>query len=179
MRIFRITTACLLLAALAPVVAHAAGVMELLRYLPPRETVTEADAVKAAAVLLGERAGAMDTARCEARLREKNVLGASDSYNPTRPLKKGFACMLFARGMGLKGGWAGRLSGGRLGPRLAYKELQFLDMIPPLGEGDSMTGGELVALLKHAQDHIKEEGLEHAARHEYRKKKKERYGHGR
>ena len=178
MRIFGLTMSCLALAILMPVAAQAAGVQALMRYLPPRETVTEAEAVKAAAVLVGERQNAMDLAPCEARLREAKILTVNDSYDPTRTLRKGFASMLFARGMGLRGGWAGRLSG-KLGPRLAYKELEFMNMVPPMGTQDLMTGAELLALLRLAQDHLRSEAAEKQSIRDYRTKETARRGNGR
>lgn len=178
MRTFLLTMSGVVMAALLPAAAHAAGVLDLMRYLPSRETVTEADAVKTAAVLLGERKQAMELAPCEVRLRAAKVLTPDDSYDPDRSLRKGFASMLFARGMGLKGGWAGRLTG-RLGPRLAYKELEFLKLVPPLGTQDLMTGAELLALLKHAQDHTRAEALEKQNIRAFRKKEKKRRGNGR
>ena len=178
MKSLRNLLSCLLALALVPVSAPAAGVQELMRSLPPKETVTEAEAVKSAAVLLGERAQAMNLAACEARLRERHVLLETDKYDSKRTLTKGFAAMLFARGMGLKGGWAARLSRTPMGPRLAYKELEFLNMVPAMGTSDIMTGGELLSLLKLAQDHVRTEANEKLAKAEYKKKQKERYGHG-
>lgn len=173
MRTIRTRVFVLALAALLPAAGYAAGVVELMRYLPDRETVTEGDAVKAAAVLLGERQHVMELAPCEARLRSHGVLDAGDSYKPTRTLHKGFASMVFARTMGLKGGWAGRLSG-KLGPRLAYNELEFMNLVPPLGAADQMTGGELLALMKHAQDHMRAEAENQKTIRDYQAKKKAR-----
>lgn len=156
MRLLKVTVFGLILAAIGPGTAMAAGASELMRSLPPRESVTEADAVKTAAVLLGERQQAMNLAACEKRLRDADVLTVDDAYEPNRPLRKGFASMVIARGLGLKGGWAGRIAG-RLGPRLAYKELEFLGMVPPMGVQDLMTGAELLGLLIHAQEHMRAE----------------------
>jgi hypothetical protein len=154
--------------------ALAAGTADFVRSLPPKETATEADAVRSAAIFLGEREGADDSAACEARVRDARLLKDGEAYEPGRLLRKGFAAMLFARGMGLKGGWLGRLSK-KLGPRTAYKELEFLDMVPPMGEGDPMTGSELLALLKLSQDHMKSEAAEKAHVKEYRQRRRERY----
>ena len=162
----------------APVAVQAAGVLDLMRSLPDKETVTEADAVKAAAVLVGERQHATDVAACETRLRERGILDAGDSYTAARKCNKGFASMLFARGMGLKGGWAARLTG-KMGPRLAYKELAFLDIVPPMGERDLLTGGELLAMLKLSQDYVRGEQLQKQGKKDYYKRQDERYGHGR
>jgi len=154
---------------------RASGVLDLMRALPPKESVTEADAVEAAAVLVGERAKATDPAACEARLRAQGILDPGDPYRPDRKCNKGFASMLFARGMKLKGGWAGRLTG-KLGPRLAYKELAFLEIVPPIGERDAITGGELLSMLKLSQDYLRGEAQQKAALADYRKKRHEKHG---
>lgn len=180
MRILRSTVFGLAMAALLPAISHAAGVLELLRDVTPKETVFEGDAVKACAVLLGERQNATDLAACEARLRDRGVLTATDSYSPHRVLRKGFAAMVFARGMGLKGGWVARLSslsGGKMGPRAAYKELEFRNMVPPMGTQDLMTGGELVSLLKLSQNYVRQEAAEKQEVRNFRTaEKNRRYG---
>lgn len=173
MRSIRYVAVALALTALVPV-AHA-GVQEFLRGLPDLETVTEADAVKAAAVLVGERAHAEELAPCEARVRERGMLDPGDAFHPERKCHKGFAAMLFARGMKLKGGWAARLAG-KLGPRLAYKELSFMNILPPMGERDVMTGAELLACLQLSQAYLHDRALERASVKDYRAKRHARIG---
>lgn len=168
------------MAAMMPAIGFAGGVLELMRDLTPKETVHEGDAVKACAVLLGERQNATDLAACEARLRDRGVLTVTDSYSPHRVLRKGFAAMVFARGMNLKGGWAARLSslsGGKMGPRVAYKELEFRNMLPPMGTQDLMTGDELLALLKISQAYVRQEEANKQQVRDFRtKEKNRRYG---
>lgn len=165
------------MAAFVPVCGFAGGVIELMRDLTPKETVYEGDAVKACAVLLGERQNATDLAACEARLRAKGALDVNDSYSPHRVLRKGFAAMVFARSMDLKGGWAARLSslsGGKMGPRIAYKELEFRNMVPPLGTQDLMTGDELLSLLKISQAYVRQEAANKQQVRDFRTKEKNR-----
>jgi hypothetical protein len=173
MRSIPLAVVALALSALVPV-AHA-GVQEFLRRLPDLEVITEADAVKAAAVLVGERAHAEELAACEARVRSRGMLDPGDAFHPESKCHKGFAAMLFARGMGLKGGWASRLAG-KMGPRLAYKELSFMNILPPMGERDLMTGAELLACLQLSQAYLHDRELERASVKDYRKKRHARYG---
>lgn len=159
-----------------PTIAHALGSGAFLRELPPLERLTEAHAVRAAAILAGERTRVDDLAACEVRLRDGGHLRWRDPYEPKRMLKKGFAALLFARVLGLKGGWAARVAG--MGPRLSYKELEFLDLVPPMGARDLMTGSELFALMRNSQDFAKSRERQRAAAKDYHKRRIERRGRG-
>jgi hypothetical protein len=172
----RTTILSLVLVLAAGASARGAGVAPFLRELPPLERCTEAHAVRAAAVLIGERQNIEDATHCEAKVRAAGLLKPNDYYTPTAELKKGFAAMLFARGMRLDGGWAGRVFG--MKKRYGYKELEFLNMVPPMGERDPMTGNELLSLLRNAQDHVKQDAADKAHLRDYKKKRRERYGHG-
>lgn len=173
----RFTTIALFLIAAAVGPSRAASVAAFLRELTPLERVTEAQVVRAAAVFVGERQNIDDLAACEARVRSAGLLRDGEAYDPKAHSQKGFAAMLFARGMKLKGGWAGRVFGVRR--RYGYKELEFLNMLPPMGERDPLTGSELFSLLRNAQDYMKERARDKAHLADYKKKKHERYGHGR
>jgi hypothetical protein len=130
------------------------GAGAFLRDMAVREAVHEADAVRAAALFLGERDRIPDAEVCRQRLLAARVLGPDDRYVPERTLRKGFASLLFVRALGIGGGWNARLFG--FGPRAAFKELEFLEMVPPIGPGDLMTGAELISLFRLAQDHARE-----------------------
>lgn len=160
----------------APSLALALGAGAFLRELPPLEQLTEAHAVRAAAVFIGQRDQVDDLAACERRLREAGHLRWRDPYEPNRVLKKGFASLLFARALGLKGGWAARVAG--MGPRLAYKELEFLDLVPPMGPRDIMTGSELFGLMRNAQDWARSRERQRAAAKKFHADRIARRGHG-
>lgn len=171
------TTASVLIAWLAaPALALALGAGAFLRELPPLERLTEAHAVRAAAILAGQRDHVEDLAACEARLKDGGHLRWRDPYEPARALKKGFASLLFARVLGLKGGWAARVAG--MGPRLSYKELEFLDLVPPMGPRDLMTGSELFALIRNSQDFMKARERQRAGAKEFHRNRIARRGHG-
>lgn len=173
---YRIVSFALLALAAACVPARAANVAAFLRELTPLERVTEGQVVRAAAVFTGERQKVDDLAHCEARVRAAGLLSDGEAYDPKAQAQKGFAAILFARAMKLKGGWAGRVFGVRR--RYGYKELEFLNMLPPMGERDPMTGAELFSLLRNAQDHVKERARDKAYLADYKKKRRERHGHG-
>jgi hypothetical protein len=138
--------------------ALAAGPGPFLREIATREAVTQADAVRAVAIYLGERQKVDDLTACEDRLVAAGLLRGRFAYQRAEVLRKGFAALLFVKAMGIEGGVSARLFG--WGPRSAYKELEFLDMVPPLGERDKMTGAELLALLRLAQERRKEKEKE-------------------
>ena len=118
-----------------------------------RETVTEAAAVQAVAILAGERQDAGDPAACAARLLTCGYLTGRDSYDPGRRLQKGFAALLFVRAMKLRGGLSARILGwGRL---TAYRELEFRELVPPYGAANPMTGAELVSLYRLADEYVR------------------------
>lgn len=137
--------------------AEASGPVYLQK-LVTREVATRGDLVRVASRLLWRRgrasrgaeessipvreASAEEWARTMA---ERGYIARDESLDLDTPLRRGEACLLMSRILGLRGGLSGRLFG--RGARTAYREMVDLGLLPGGGEHRRMSGAELLGLL--------------------------------
>src|SRR5579872_3733654 len=128
---------CLALAVLA--VALAAGPARaqtssaLMRELTVKRTVTRGDCLDAAAALVaGQRAPTANDAVIRL-LRDRRVVRGDEAGQPGRTATRGFACLLFARAIGERGGVMRHLLPSS--EHYAYRHLEYLGLIPAGGSG--------------------------------------------
>lgn len=136
------------LCVLAPA-AWAAGSVQYLRELDAQEWATQKDLVNVIAMFLGETQQGGDYEASLALLKEKGILrdkGNGFSFDPEERLERGVASLLFARALGLKGGWFARVFG--LGPRAAYKDMASRGYVRPHGTHSPMTGADLLGMMR-------------------------------
>ena len=133
---------------LAPA-AHAASSVQYLRELDAQEWATQKDLVNVVAMFLGETQEGHEYETSLALLKEKGILrdkGNGFDFDPDARLERGVASLVFARALGLKGGWFARVFG--LGPRSAYKDMSARGYVRPHGTHSPMTGADLLGMMR-------------------------------
>src|SRR5437868_4767 len=94
---------------LAPAAFAASGV-EYLRELDAKEWATQRDLVCVVAMFLGETQQGQVYEHSLGVLKTKGIVREKDvfDFDPDARLQRGVASLLFARALGLKGGWTAR-----------------------------------------------------------------------
>lgn len=136
----------------APAAAGISEASRFLRLLCDRPSVTRADCVAATAVLLEGRHALGPQSNAPALLLGRGILVAEDLADTEREATRGFASILFLKGMGQKGGLVMRLVG--RSQYLAYRHMVSLGIAPGGGSGGRITGPELVAMITLARKHM-------------------------
>lgn len=129
--------------------ASAASSVQYLRELDAQEWATQKDLVNVIAMFLGETDQGHDYDTSLALLKEKGILREKEKafdFDPEKRLERGVASLLFARALGLKGGWFARVFG--LGPRSAYKDMSSRGYVRPHGTHSPMTGADLLGMMR-------------------------------
>ena len=116
-----------------------------LRDLTGRSTVTRLDCMRACAAVVAGPTAPVEEGAVAALLRSKGVVQSDEAADSGRQASRGYACLLFARALGEKGGVMFRLLPGS--EHYAYRHLDFLDLIPSGGAGRPITGLELVSMV--------------------------------
>ncbi len=117
------------------------------RLLQKREATRE-DVCRATAILLKlpEALGPFEDLL--AALETNKLIPGSWEVPRDDPATRGFACYLFVKALGRRGGLSTRLFG--LSGRTAYREAINLRLTAPSGDRTKLTGGELMTMLQQA-----------------------------
>ena len=138
-------------AVLAVVLVHAgwaraeATSSAAMRGLTSKTTVTRADCQRAAAALVAGLGAPTRQSEVVALLEKRHVMRRGDARDSGGVATRGYACLLFVRALGERGGVMRHLLPDS--EHYAYRHLDFLNMIPAGGSGRPITGLELVSLL--------------------------------
>jgi hypothetical protein len=114
--------------------------------------VSRHDCLVAVSVLLAGRNAPAGEPELIAFLRERRVAHPDDLEGLETPATRGYASLLFMRGLGEKGGLFSRIS--RSSRRYAYKHMKHLQLVPEGGDRMNMSGPELFQLLSLSRNRL-------------------------
>lgn len=133
---------------LSAVACAFAGDAEFLRGLQGRPSVSRADVLLAAALFSDDAGWKHDSAWALEAARQRGLVRGDQAQDLEGRATRGYACSVFARALGLRGGVMMRLTG--QSGRYAHRELRLHGLIPDGPSHLVLTGDELVGLLDGA-----------------------------
>jgi hypothetical protein len=120
-----------------------------LRNLTDKPIASREDCLRTVAVFVEGRWPEDDVAEVGQRLRQRGIVRSDELEGTRAAATRGFACLLFSRAMGEKGGVLRLVMPNS--QRYAYRDLEYLGMITPGGDGVRLSGGELASMVQLAK----------------------------
>jgi hypothetical protein len=114
--------------------------------------VIREDCILAVGILLEGNRVPQSIGQLTSLLAGRRIARKKDLENLKAPATRGYACLLFMRAMGSKGGLKDRVFGSN--QHTAYKHLLYLGMVSAGGSVVKMSGPELVGLLSLARKRV-------------------------
>jgi len=125
-----------------------------LQDLTNRSTVTRAECLLVVGFLIQGRHAFDQRSDLAKTLTKRGIARECDADFPSRNATRGYACLLFRRAMEDEGGVLSRIL--KHSEHLAYRHLEYLNMIPTGGSAVNISGPELLSLLSLSKKRLTE-----------------------